>query len=108
MCEVRLAATSGDLHRAVERAIDRRAIRDCHRQYLRTARPDAVKEGPVELSFTVGEDGRIVVPHARSIDYMLDACIERAVEDTCVGMIVDEYGQPHAVPFTIDMYLSRT
>ena len=100
LCEQRIPETSGRLQREVERAIDRRGIRDCSRRFKST-------EPVVELSFTVAEDGRIVIPHAKGVDYMLAACIERVVEDACVGMIVDERGEPIAVPFTMTLYLTE-
>ena len=100
LCEEHLAETRGDLERQVERAIDRRAIASCHQQFATT-------EPVLELSFVVAEDGRIVTPHARGVDYMLAACIERAVTDACVGTIVDDRDQPVALSFTIEMYLTR-
>lgn len=100
LCEQRWPETSGDLDREVQRAIDRRAVSECARRY-RTDRT------VVELSFTVAEDGRIVLPHARGIDFSVAACIERAVEDSCVGIIVDRNNTPVAMSFTLEMYLSQ-
>ena len=99
MCEHRIHENSGILRPEVERAIDRQSIAACARRYKST-------EPVVELSFAIAEDGRIVIPHARGVDYTLAACIERAVEDTCVAIVVDDRDKPISVSFTIEMYLT--